>query len=519
MFDAVFNSLIISKPGEEIRLKKEEEKGNIEYKFKLDEKTEYTKKKMVSQLNRRLDSSVMSGRKEVHYILGICDDGTFGKRTEPEIDVTFDIFNEVIKMAKVDVTYVSKKQFGNYFLIHAVVQKIENFKIKEINIAFVGASQHGKTTTISHLVYGQHDDGIGYSRKLIFKHEHEKVSGITSSVKKEIIGLSNGNLVNYSVGISTGWQDIVEMSNKVVNLIDLPGNLKYFRSTFYGLSTYSLDGIIIVIDPKKINEENDINEFIFYRLFAETFNIPYTFLVVNDSQTKYDNEIINNNLIITSQKYIEFSNLNCYGFNEMVKFFDSLDSKSYQANVYTNVLFFVMETYCVPDVGTIFSGILKSGQISIGDELFITNGQTYYQTKVRSIQRKQIDSRTLYISETGAIQVEFDTTTVPEVNKHMIITSTKLSTYDTFIFESLNQSQDKTILKSGQKCVMFVDNIITNVFIKITHIVHENFPQTDQKIELKTDRAIIVPSLGNECVAFLKCDTGVLFGKLSVITH
>lgn len=527
----MFNSLIISLPGQEIRLKPENEDDYVEYKLRLDSKTKFGKQKLLSQLNYRLDvGKMLLGRKEAHYVLGICDDGTLGKLNEKEIDETFSVFSDVISKADASIVHLDKKKYNNdnkneeYFIIYAIVQKIESFKIKEINIAFVGPSQHGKTTTISHLVFGQHDDGNGYSRNLVFKHEHEKVSGLTSSVKKEIIGLRKGKLINYSIGITTGWQDIVEMSEKVINLIDLPGNMKYSRSIFFGLSVYQIDAIVIVIDLNKF-AENDQNEILFYRLYAETFNIPYKLLIINDNieqNTNHANNNCDNNIL--------FSNLSNFGLDDIIKFMDSIDGKSISENTkLSDPLFCVMETYYVPDAGTIFSGIMKSGSLSLGDNVFLTNGTVkinfgtsvgvnsngnkfknnepvYYKTKVKSIHRKQIDSRTLYSGETGAIQLEFDEHLVPEVNKHMIITNIKLSTYDNFIFELLNVNQDRTTLKNGQMCVLFVDNIITNVHVKLN----------ENRIFLNSNNKIILPSLNDDCIAFLKYDNGVLFGKLLI---
>lgn len=509
----MLKSLIISAPDEELHLREESEDDYIEYKLRLDTKNKFGLKKLLSQMNYRFDiGKIMLGKREAHYVLGIHDDGSLGKLTEIEIDETIRIFTKVVNdngatVVNIDkINYCSPKGYSSN-LAYIIVQKIETFKIKEINVAFVGASQHGKTTTVSHLVYGQFDDSNGYARKLVFKHEHEKLSGVTSSIKKEIIGLNKGNIVNYGIGITTGWQDIVEMSDKIINLIDLPGNLKYFRSTFFGLSTYDINGLIIVVDPKKLNNglpERSINEFKFYKLFAETFNIPYIFLIIDDEEVK---PVINEFNVGLNVVY--FSNLSSYGSKEMAIFLDSINANTsieHQQDESTDLLFYIMETYRVPDVGTIFSGTMKCGSISLGDDVYLTNGINYYQTKVKSIQRKQIDSKTLYVAENGAIQLEFDTSIIPEVNKHMIITTKKHEMYDNFIFNLLNL-ECEYIIKNGQRCVMFVDNVIVNVYASIDSESGITILQTEQKI--------IVPSIGTKnCIAFIKLDYGVLFGYL-----
>lgn len=492
----IFNSLIISHPNEELRLREENEDDYVEYKLRLDTKTKYGIDRLISQMNYRLDiGKSLLRKKEAHYVLGICDNGTLGRLTEEEIDKTFSIFSKVVNDCGSTIIHIQKNEYNGSYLIYAIIQKIESFKIKELNVVFVGPTQHGKTTTISHLVYGQKDDGTGYARKLIFRHEHEKISGSTSSIKKEIVGLCKGMLVNYNVGIGNSWEDIVDMSDKIITLIDLPGNLKYFKSTFFGLSTYNIDGIVIVVDSSKLNE-NSTNEINFYKSYAKEFGISYIVLNIDDSNET--NKIDNN---------IQFSNVTGKGLTELIAFLNAVEKKHDDTitNVDADSLFCISEMYCVPDVGTIFSGIMKSGLLSIGEMVYLTDGTTYFRTKIKSIQRKQIDSKTLYTGENGAMQLDFDANIIPEATKHMIITTTQYMTYNTFVFDVLSEN---AIFINGQKCVMFVDNIISTVIIEVCE---------NSVIVLHSTNNIIVPSIKSaKCIAFLKHDNGVVFGKLGL---
>lgn len=425
-------------------------------------------------------------------MLGICDNGTLGRLTEQEIDKTFAIFSKIVNDNNSVIIHIEKKVYNDSYIIYAIVQKMESFKIKELNVVFVGPTQHGKTTTIGYIVYGQKDNGTNYGRNLIFKHEHEKVSGTTSSVKKEIIGLKNGMLVNYNVGIHSGWDDIVEMSDKIINIIDLPGNLKYFKSTFFGLSTYDIDGIVIVIDPSKLTESQN-NEKLFYISYANSLNIQYTLLEIYDSS---------NDTLDTLNK-IQFCNVTGNGLDKFVNFLDGIEKRSNDEQQNSSEsLFCVLETFCVPDVGVIFSGTMKVGTMSVGHNVYLTDGNVYFRTKIRSIQRKQIDSMTLYTGENGAVQLEFNDI-IPEISKHMMITTRQYPVYSSFIFEVLGKTSD---MPKGH-CVMFVDNIMSTVMI---------FTNGD-KFLLKSMNNIVVPSINtNNCIAFLKFDNSVAFGKLSL---
>ncbi len=501
---SIFDTLIISNPEEELRLREESEDDYIEYKLRLDTKTKYGIDRLVSQMNYRFDiGKTILKKKEAHYVLGICDNGSLGGLNEQEIDKTFAIFSKMVNDNGAIIVHIEKKAYPYKklkseniemsYLVYAIIQKIESFQIKELNVVFVGPTQHGKTTTIGHLVYGQKDNGTGYGRNLIFKHSHEKISGTTSSIKKEIIGLRKETLINYNVGISNGWEDIVEISDKIINIIDLPGNLKYFKSTFFGLSTYDIDGVVIVVDPLKLNNTNP-NEIQFYESYAKIFNIPYVILKIDNSELEMTDNI----------NEILFSNITGKGMIKFIKFLNAIEKNiAVVKNSEYDPLFCVSETFCVPDIGTIFSGTMKLGSLSIGNAVYLTDGNTYFRTKIKSIQRKQIDSKTLYTGENGAIQLDFGDFIIPEVTKHMIITTTQYPTYNTFIFKVLGKTSDFT---KGQQCMMFVDNIISIVFVDIN----------DDKIILKSNANIIVPSIHLNCVAFLKYDSGVCFGKLSL---
>lgn len=507
---SIFDSLIVSKPNEEFKLREESEDDYIEYKLRLDSKTKYGIDRLISQMNYRFDiGKMLLKRKEAHYILGICDNGSLGKLNEIEIDKTFAIFSKIVNDNNSIIVHIEKKVYSylnnslndKSYLIYCIVQKIETFQIKELNVVFVGPTQHGKTTTIGHLAYGQKDNGTGYGRNLIFKHSHEKVTGSTSSIKKEIVGLRKGTLVNYNVGISNGWEDIVEISDKIINIIDLPGNLKYFKSTFFGLSTYDIDGIVIVMDPTKLTELHS-NEIEFYKLYAQIFNIPYVMLTIDNTESTITDDL----------NTIKFSNVTGKGMDKFIHFLNTIEKSSMvEPNKKEDPLFCISETFCVPDVGTIFSGIMKLGSLSIGDIVYLTDGNIYFRTKIKSIQRKQIDSKTLYTGENGAIQLDFDNFVIPEVTKHMIITTSQYVNHNTFEFEILGKTENFT---KNQQCVMFVDNMVSTIIIETSD---SDINSLNHTVILKSTNNIIVPTINlPNCVAFLKHENGVVFGRLSV---
>ncbi|KHJ40420.1 hypothetical protein D918_09525 [Trichuris suis] len=55
-------------------------------------------------------------------------------------------------------------------------------------VAVVGNVDAGKSTLLSVLTHGQLDDGRGFARVRIFRHQHEVESGRTSSIGNDILG-------------------------------------------------------------------------------------------------------------------------------------------------------------------------------------------------------------------------------------------------------------------------------------------------------------------------------------------
>jgi len=501
---SIFDSLIEStnSVNGEIKLVKEDDEGYIEYKLRLDMKNSFGITKMASQMNFRLEAGkILLNRKEAHYILGIKDNGSLGCLTEEELDKTFSIFTQVVAITKSTIVHLDKKKYNTSYLMYIIIQKIETEKIKELNMAFVGPTQHGKTTTISHLVYGQHDDGKGYARNLVFKHEHEKKSGITSCIKKEIIGLRAGKLINYSIGIQTSWENIVEMSDKIINLIDLPGNKKYIKSTLFGLSTYHIDGIVIVIDMAKFNSET-LKIYMFYKQCADIMKIPFVVSCINT-------ELCDSIPLKSFHNSIKISNLNYLGYHDLIKFFDEIEIKNDSILFEKDCTFFVVEINFIPDVGFTFSGTMRYGALSLGDNVYLTNGTNYYSAKIKSIQRKQIDSKTLYEGESGAIRLEIDNSIASVVTKHMMIVNKKYPMYDTLTFKILN-AKDHSLMHNGQKCLLFVNNDIVQV------VVSNDKDKDETTVSLKIiDKKIILPEIIS-ILCFLRTEHDIIIGSIEI---
>lgn len=502
---SLFDSLILSNNSELFQLKSEQERGYIEYKLRLDLKDNIGLKKLVSQMSWRLDEGKrILNKRETHYIIGIRDNGIIGKLTETELNSSQTILENVVKECKASVSIIEKKYWMEYCVIYYVIQKMDSEKIYEINIAFVGPSQNGKTTTISHLVYGICDDGDGNARKITLKHKHEKETGISTCLNKEFIGMKNGTIVNYNTGLFSSGEEIVDMSDKIINLIDLVGEYEYIKSTLTGLLTYRIDMIFIVINYLKINEENikKYKEIInFYNMYSKLVETMCAIIFINEN-----NKIHFNDIFPDIKCYIiEINNITEDGIDVLISFIDTIPQKKC-SNLECYELFYVLEKYNIPETGVIYSGIINTGNLSVGQQVNLIIGTTYFKTKIKSIHKKQIESCCIYAGETGTILLEKNIRTT---EKNVIISTSEIMSYNQVYFHMVGM-----ILNSyfTQNISEIYDKLISET--SILYIRNQNVSclckeYNEDTIIIQLHKQIIIPL---PQYVFLKNSNGICFG-------
>jgi GTPase len=401
----------------ENKLEQEIESGNIEYKLRLDKKNDISRKKMINQMLWRInEGKKINDIPESHYILGVNDDGSFSNFSLEESERQTNIFEEIIGDSNGDVKIKDKHihRFESQIIVHIVVGKIYEKKynyIPEINVAILGNPSSGKTSLVSRLVHGQRDDGNGFSRKIILRHNHEKTSGETSSIKFETIGFNGDELINYGIGIDYGLEEIFENSNKIINVIDLPGRDNFLKTILNGIMSIEPDHIIICLGIDIFL--NDEEKYISYFKICELFNIKPTIvitkcdLISSNSYEKIKNECIQklgiNEDIIS--KLIFLSNITDYGYNEIIDELKKIKSPQ-QNEQQKSSIFVINDVFNVPNVGKIYHGIVKSGTIKTGEIINVINNGKAFKMMIKTIHRKSIDVDKLGTGMSGSITLK-----------------------------------------------------------------------------------------------------------------
>ncbi|KAL5347603.1 hypothetical protein ACLOAV_007012 [Pseudogymnoascus australis] len=290
----------------------------------------------------------------------------------------------------------------------------------ETRIAVVGNVDAGKSTMLGVLVKGGLDDGRGKARVNLFRHKHEIESGRTSSVGMEIMGFgATGKIIVSDVpGRSLSWEEIGKRSAKVISFTDLAGHERYLRTTVFGMLSSSPNYCLLMVAANNglIGMSKE------HLGIALALNVPVMVVI-----TKIDicpphileqtitqitrilkspgarkipifisdrESCINTATQFVSQRICPiFQVSNVTGKNlDLVRTFLNILPHHGHYDATAPFEFHINDTFSVPFVGTVVSGVVKSGVIHAGDHVLVGPDSLghFTQTTIRSIERKRI---------------------------------------------------------------------------------------------------------------------------------
>ncbi|XP_011477687.1 GTP-binding protein 2 isoform X2 [Oryzias latipes] len=227
----------------------EAEEGNIEYKLKLVNPTQYRFEHLATQLKWRLQE----GRGEAVYQIGVEDNGLLVGLTEADMKASLKTLRRMAEKVGADITLLREREVdydldrNTRRIAEVLVRKVpDDQQFLDLRVAVLGNVDSGKSTLLGVLTQGELDNGRGRARLNLFRHLHEIQTGRTSSISFEILGFnSKGEVVNYSE--SRTAEEICESSSKMITFIDLAGHHKYLKTTIFGLTSYCPDFAMLVV--------------------------------------------------------------------------------------------------------------------------------------------------------------------------------------------------------------------------------------------------------------------------------
>ncbi|KAJ5558757.1 Translation elongation/initiation factor/Ribosomal beta-barrel [Penicillium sp. DV-2018c] len=321
-------------------------------------------------------------------------------------------------------------------------------EMAELRIAVVGNVDAGKSTMLGVLVKGSLDDGRGRARVNLFRHKHEIESGRTSSVGLEIMGFdSRGEIVGNSQGRKLSWEEIGKRSAKVIAFSDLAGHERYLRTTVFGMLSSSPNYCLLMVAANNglIGMSKE------HLGIALALNVPVMVIVtkidicpahiLQETLTQLTRilkspgarkipifvkdmeETINTATQFVSQRICPiFQVSNVTGQNlDLVRTFLNILPHRGQYDAEGAFEFIINDIFSVPNVGTVVSGVVKSGVIHAGDTVVVgpdSLGQ-FTTTTIRSIERKRIRVNACFAGQSGSFALK--RVRRKEVRKGMVV--------------------------------------------------------------------------------------------------
>jgi len=307
-------------------------------------------------------------------------------------------------------------------VIQVLVKRRTHDISEELRVAVLGPTESGKSTLLGVLSHGEYDNGRGSARLNLFRHRHEVRSGHTSSISQEIFGFNSyGQPLTYSTFLTT--EEIIEASSRVVTLIDLAGHQRYLNTTLFGLGSHCPDIVLIVVSA--ISTITSLTtDYISLALGVE----KSLAIVINkvDLATKEDQEACYNNIVLALQslhpeitpfkitaldeaiaygstqrdsKNLPIFFTSCVtgvGLSSLYGFFSealpSLNLSDLNHAVNQTSELQVDETFQVPGIGTVVSGLMVEGIIREGDEMMLgpDDHGRFENVSIISLQRHKI---------------------------------------------------------------------------------------------------------------------------------
>lgn len=426
----------------------EDESSNIEYKRHLSTVLENKKIAQLSaQMSRRISNGIsLHNKSEAIYYLGVNDNGTIANISKKKMD-------DSIQSLKQVATYNGAVTQIDHDHIQENVTKVYVRKARQdqndVRILFLGAEQSGKTTLMGVLINDINDDGQGFARKSIFKYKRELVKGYTTSIREELISYNGANRIYYDE-MFTNVYDLLNISTKVVTLIDTPGKPKYSKITYGSIFSYKPDHIYIVYDPC-----TNIQNLTKYADIAQTLEIPFTIIITKKDLISNINLDINYKVIHVSSKTkenIDVLNNDIYNIEKL--------KRGPSGN--NNVQYIINDMIQNNNYGIIVNGVVTKGTITNNDRLLIGPYKNEFSDLVvKTIHKKQIPCNQLDEYDDGSMLIEVSNI---KLNKRMTIFSycCLSDLVSTFYFKLLDKSIN---IEKNMKLMIFVSNLYEKVYV------------------------------------------------------
>ncbi|KAL0142639.1 P-loop containing nucleoside triphosphate hydrolase protein [Mucor lusitanicus] len=384
----------------------------------------------IDYLTNTIATRIDQGRGETLFEIGSEEDGSSMNLTPDEYNTCIDTIRLVTDKLHADFANIDELNIldptakpanaatsdVHHLMIRKRPQSVQD--LLEIRVAVVGNVDAGKSTMLGVLTKGVLDDGRGKARVNLFRHKHEIESGRTSSVGGEILGFDATSRPILQSGKKASWDEITDKAAKVLSFVDLAGHEKYLKTTVFGMTGSAPEFAMLMVGANAgmIGMSKE------HLGLALSLGIPVLVVItkidrcpahVLEKTIKELTSILkskscrkiplfvenNHDVVMTAQNFVserlcpifQVSNVTGQGLDLVRNFLNILPSLTkYETDQPFH--FEINETYSVPFVGTVVSGVMKSGMIHIGDKVLLgpDHAGQFITTTIKGIHRKRV---------------------------------------------------------------------------------------------------------------------------------
>ncbi|XP_058126223.1 GTP-binding protein 1 [Anopheles ziemanni] len=387
-------------------------------------------------LTKRLSERITANRGETVYEIGIGEDGSENGLESEEYAAslaTLQTLAAVLEAECVELrTRKSEKGTTGQYLIR---RKVEEDDFTEVRVAVVGNVDAGKSTLLGVLTHGELDNGRGFARQRLFRHKHEIESGRTSSVGNDILGFDSlGNVVNKPDHGTLDWVKICEKSAKVITFIDLAGHERYLKTTVFGMTGHVPDFGMLMIGANSgivgMTKEHlglalalSVPVFVVVtkidmcppNILQDNLKLLYKILKSQGCRkapvmVKTSDDVVLSATNFVSQRLCPiFQVSNVTGQNlDLLKMFLNLLNVRTTGNDSLPTEFQIDDTYAVPGVGTVVSGITLQGVVRLNETLLLGPDPLgdFQPITIKSIHRKRMVVKEVRSGQTASFALK-----------------------------------------------------------------------------------------------------------------
>eukprot|EP01112_Ceratiomyxa_fruticulosa_P022732 TRINITY_DN8428_c0_g2_i1.p1 TRINITY_DN8428_c0_g2~~TRINITY_DN8428_c0_g2_i1.p1 ORF type:complete len:786 (-),score=195.73 TRINITY_DN8428_c0_g2_i1:107-2464(-) len=408
--------------------------GNIEYKLKLVAPSPTRFEHLVSQLKWRLGE----GMGEAIYEVGVEDNGSPTGLTEEDMKASLETLAKMAEQLGADMTTIREREGASGKVAEVLIRRYAREDFLEVRVAVVGNVDSGKSTLLGVLTKGGLDNGRGLARQMVFRHKHEIESGRTSSISQEIMGFdSRGRVVNYSaVHAALAPQEVTELSAKIINFIDLAGHEKYLRTTLFGMTGHAPDFAMLMIGANMgvvgmTKEHLGITLALRVPVFIVVTKIdmcPENILketmadikkILKSPGSRKIPVVIRNedDVVVAARNFVSeriapifcVSNVSGVNLNLLRTFLNLLPARRNWEDLASQPTHFDIDsTWSVTGVGTVISGTVMTGTITVNDTFLLGPDQVgeFVPVTIKSIHTKRLPVKQVRAGQTASLALK-----------------------------------------------------------------------------------------------------------------